>query len=212
MELTLSLQGASQSRGGPFQTSLGAMDRALEGSVEPPILIGHSMGALASILLAARYPIGSPDSCSPLRSFPSHVTAARRWSPQSITPAIAHCSSQAHVAPTTAAGTADIDFRARATGLAALARFGLARHTCRCSIKPTLSWTLVRWSSGRSRETVSREQDPSPVQEPRNSQRDRYSEPESPVAMVRSAPPIGGVSAAARISPIAMIALQRSCD
>lgn len=53
VEPTMAVTSADPLAPGPLRTTLGAVDRALGGRPEHPVLIGHSMGAVASMLIAA---------------------------------------------------------------------------------------------------------------------------------------------------------------
>ncbi len=53
VEMTLAAQNAIQCGGGPLQIAVQALDRLLASEPDRPVLLGHSMGALASILVAA---------------------------------------------------------------------------------------------------------------------------------------------------------------
>lgn len=128
MELTLSSQPGDERVGGPFQPSLAALDLALEGATEPPILIGHSMGALAGMLLAATY----PDRLAGLVLTAPFVPVARNGRSSLATAAdyarhraLFLAGSRSRRRRRQRSSALSVDFRTRASGLGALARFGL---------------------------------------------------------------------------------------
>lgn len=56
VELTLRAASETDSRDGPLQASVKALDRVLANAPERSVLIGHSMGAVVSMLIAATEP------------------------------------------------------------------------------------------------------------------------------------------------------------
>jgi len=56
VELTLPVASPIRSGGAPLEAALDALDRVLASAPERSVLIGHSMGALASMLIAATQP------------------------------------------------------------------------------------------------------------------------------------------------------------
>jgi esterase len=56
VELTMSAASDCRSGGGPLAIAVDGLDRVLGSVAERPVLIGHSMGALASMLIAATRP------------------------------------------------------------------------------------------------------------------------------------------------------------
>jgi pimeloyl-ACP methyl ester carboxylesterase len=135
------MEGANETVGDPLQASLAALKVVLDDATEPPILIGHSMGAVASILLAATY----PDRLAGLVLTAPFLPVARHGRSSLATAAdyarhraLFLANSRSRRAQRTSAVKAR-DFRARARGLIALARLGLrpasfhamaARVTC----------------------------------------------------------------------------------
>jgi pimeloyl-ACP methyl ester carboxylesterase len=126
VELALGPASAIHSGGGPLQAAVEALDRVLASEPELPVLVGHSMGALVSMLIAATHshrlaglvltapfvPAGrnGRSTVATAADYARHrilfLTDARRRRRQRLEPRA-------------------VSRRARVAGLAALARYGL---------------------------------------------------------------------------------------
>lgn len=124
VELTLRAASGAHGRGGPLQAGAQALDPVLASPPERSVLIGHSMGAVVSMLKAAT----EPDRLAGLVLTAPFLPVARHGRSTLRTVA-----DYAHHRVRFVAGTRDrrrlerrtVDRRTRATGLLALARYGV---------------------------------------------------------------------------------------
>jgi pimeloyl-ACP methyl ester carboxylesterase len=126
VELTLDAPNSIQAGGGPLQIAVQALDRLLASEPEQPVLLGHSMGALASMLVAAT----RSDRLAGLVLTAPFVPAARNGRSTLVTAAD---YGRHRVLFLTGArrrrcerrGPGAVSRRLRVAGLGALARYGL---------------------------------------------------------------------------------------
>jgi N-formylmaleamate deformylase len=124
--LTLDAPNSMQGGGGPLQIAVQALDRLLAGEPERPVLLGHSMGALASMLVAAT----RSDRLAGLVLTAPFVPAARNGRSTLVTAADYGRHRVLFLTGTRRRrrerrGPRPLSRRLRGAGLGALARYGL---------------------------------------------------------------------------------------